>query len=68
MNEIKNTQRKSLQGMSKRDMKKLCEELKGIGAKYKVEDAEKTVLNNIMFCVQIGWEQINVNENNLIQL
>ena len=72
MNEIQNTigsaNRKSLQGMSKSAMKKMCEDLKSIGTKYKVADTEKAVLNSILFCIQIAWEQINANENNLIQM
>jgi len=63
-----NENKKSLQGMSKSAMKKMCEDLKSIGTKYEVNDSEKAILNNIMFCIQIGWEQINVNENNLIQM
>jgi len=63
-----NENRKSLRGMSKRDMKKMCEELKTIGTKYKIEESEKAILNHIMYCVQMGWEQINVSENNLIQM
>jgi len=54
--------------MSKRDMKKLCEELKSIGTKYTVDDSEKTTLNSIMYCIQIGWEQINGKGDNFIQL
>jgi len=63
-----NENRKSLQGMSKSAMKKLCEDLRTIGTKYKVDDSEKIILNDIMFCIQIGWEQINIKHNNLIQM
>jgi len=60
--------RKSLKGMSRRDMKKMCEGLKAIGTKYKITDEEKIVLNDIMYCLQIGWEQINVVEDSIIQM
>lgn len=67
--EIKITaQRKSLQGMRRMDMKKMCEALKTIGTKHKVDDNEKTILNNVMFCLQTTWTDINNSEDNLIQL
>jgi hypothetical protein len=62
------TTRKSLRYMSKRDMKKMCEGLKTIGIKYKIDDTEKNVMNDIMYCIQIGWEQINGRNDDLIQL
>ena len=60
--------KKSLKGMQKQEMKSLCEDLKTIGKKYNVTDTEKIVLNNIMFCMQIGWEQINSVKKSFIQL
>jgi len=60
--------KKSLKGMSRRDMKKLCEGLKQIATNYKVTDEEKVVLNDILFCIQMGWETINVGEEKIIQI
>jgi hypothetical protein len=60
--------RKSLGRMSKRDMKKMCEDLKAIGTKYKVDENEKIILNDILFCLQKGWEQIHDKEENVIQM
>ena len=54
--------------MSRRDMKKLCEGLKQIATNYKVTDEEKVVLNDILFCIQMGWETINVGEEKIIQI
>jgi len=67
-NTIGITNRKSLQGMSKSAMKKLCEDLKTIGTKYKVDDSEKIILNGILFCIQNDWAILNQREDNMIQI
>lgn len=61
-------QRKSLQGMRRMDMKKMCEALKTLGTKHKIDDNEKIILNNVLFCLQTTWIDINDNEEKLIQL
>ena len=63
-----NENRKSLKGMPKKDMKKLCENLKLIGTKYKIEPLEKVVLNEILYCTQAGCEQLNGNGEVYIQM
>jgi len=61
-------QRNTLQGMSKRDMKRMCEALKSFGVKYKADANEKIIINNFLSCTQNDWAKINDVDNNLIQL
>ena len=58
---------KTIHNMPKKDVKKMCEELKTIGVNYKVTDSEKSTLNSIMFCLQMTWNEIHGNEN-IIQM
>jgi uncharacterized protein YtpQ (UPF0354 family) len=60
--------RKTMKYISKRDMKKLCENLKTIGAKYKVDDTEKECINDILYIVQTGWTLLNANDEVIIQM
>jgi len=59
--------RKTISIMQKREIIKMCEDLKAIGKKYKIDEAEKTTLNNVMYCLQKTWEQLN-EDNNIIQM
>jgi len=60
--------RKTLRYVSKRDMKKLCEELKIIGTKYKIKDNEKNTVNDVLYLIQTGWTLLNVNDEIIIQM
>ena len=59
--------RKTIKNLPKKDVRKMCEDLKAIGEKYKVTDTEKPVLNGIMFCLQMTWNEIHGDEN-IIQM
>ncbi|MCL2627481.1 MAG: hypothetical protein FWD44_02115 [Oscillospiraceae bacterium] len=55
--------KKTIKQMPKKDVRKMCEDLKAIGEKYKIAEAEKIVFNSIMSCLQLTWNEIHGDEN-----
>jgi len=64
--EMATASKKTLKTMTKSAVEKMCKEIKEVGLKHDFDEAEKKLFNEAMYCLQMGWKQINSAEEDKI--